>query len=174
MDLQWKILAIVIAAIAIKYCYNFIRLRETEKLYSIYKQFLFGQCHTDFHPYIDEAQDILKEAGVTDGYIKMEELVGIDTIKKSPLYPLLNATTMDSDVNLYVQSMFERAIGVYRRRRRDAFSAVYWYGYVPNLFLRVLRVIHPSIDSKIKKGVWLSIIATLTAHKMNLLEWITK
>lgn len=138
-------------------------LKNSYNLYRIKKiQFYFLTIFTDkvdnrVYETKDEAINLFKNAGIEDSFFPISQPIGFGQVANSNTSTFTN---YPSNLNIFVAAelkMFNRAIGIYKKRIKECFNPFYWIDtvlFLPKTIFQYIGIRPGSIFVKISNLIY--------------------
>lgn len=125
----WKFLILFLALVIYKFITNYIAYKKCHK---------FAQRHFDwvmkkdaaFPTFRSEVIALFKRANITDAHVTITRSLLPGHLQSANVSVFDNFPSIYTEVIAIAQSMFDDAIGVYRRRILDSINPLYWIDLV--------------------------------------------
>lgn len=120
------IILVIIFVVLYKFLINHLKYKNCIKYRDMYLQWIDGKCD-ELTTYRTEIINLFKQADIKDINTPIERNIGRGYIQSASVSAFNNFPSL-AHKNLVVANlaMFDDAIGIYRKRRKDAYSPLYW------------------------------------------------
>ncbi|HET6556634.1 MAG TPA: hypothetical protein VFG54_04925 [Prolixibacteraceae bacterium] len=161
--MEWyKIVGLVIILLLFQFINNLYKYLRIKYLYEIYLKCLVTS-NVEFLQKTEEVKSLFKEAGLKDFVFIHQESLGFGHYSNMTVSGFDNMTLNRLDVVTHMQTTFNKAIGVYRKRFTDSYNPMFWIDFIiklPKYLLGYFGVLPEKIIVKIFNVIyWLLALA---------------
>lgn len=130
-----------------------------------------------FQQYKEEILLLFKEAGLKDFFVFHQEFLGFGNFANVRLPGFANLTNRREDIVLNIQRCFNEAIGVFRKRFKDAFNPIFWIEFIiklPQYFFEFFGVIPEKVIVKVFLVIYWLIALVFGLKSFNIIDYLIK
>lgn len=120
-----KLLILFMLVVFFKFISNYIAYLKCKKFRFDYEKWLQGN-NNDFEEQRNEIISLIKRADIPDSHIPVSQAMNRIQIASHTASVLANFPTKHKQLAATMYEKFNEAVGVYRKRWKDAFSPLYW------------------------------------------------
>lgn len=134
-----------------KYLINSYRLKRIEELYKYFQNIKTKSYNKKVFETKSETLELFKIAKINDVFIHVSENVG-NEIRNSIISVLNNYPNQDKDLYICQNNIFLETIGVFKKRKMEAYSLIYWletFIFLPQNLLNYFNFSSSSVLSKV-------------------------
>lgn len=130
-----------------KYLINNARLQKIEKLHKIFQTIVFEKNNNKVFETKSEVLELFKIAKINDVYIQISENLGYGYFSNGVVSVLNNYPSNEINFFQHQNIMFIEAIGVFKKRKKEAYSIFYWLDFLIFLPQKVLEYLNFPLNS---------------------------
>lgn len=130
-----------------------------------------------FQQYKEEILTLFKEAGLKDFFVFHQEFLGFGNFANVQLPGFANLTNRREDIVANILRCFNEAIGVFRKRYKDAFNPVFWIEFIiklPQYFFEFFGVIPEKVIVKVFLVIYWLIALAFGLKSFNIIDYLIK
>lgn len=151
-----KIFIVILIILLYKCSYNYFQYLKAKRFHEMYHDYLHS-LDSNFSTYISSIKKLFENAGVDDVFFPESRPIGYGAIASFKASVIQNIDKVRPDLIEYADTLFLKAIGVYRERIFETFSPFYWVQtiiFLPTSIFSYLGAQANSFFVKLFQVIW--------------------